>query len=134
MKFLASLHTFKCLKRKSQMNSCMGTCMALEHLLLLLPNKCGVHLIVNKSCVHNSPTRTGEKAQEQHKLLQPCTTILPHTTILLGATGLPLFTAAICTSNLHSLGVRRTCCSTRIRNLLATHQIRNKSQCKPDAT
>ena len=24
----ASLHTFKCLKRKSQMNSCMGTCVA----------------------------------------------------------------------------------------------------------
>ena len=26
----ASLHTFKCLKRKSQMNSCMGTCVALS--------------------------------------------------------------------------------------------------------
>jgi hypothetical protein len=26
----ASLHTFKCLKRKLQMNSCMGTCVALS--------------------------------------------------------------------------------------------------------
>ena len=36
----ASLHTFKCLKRKSQMNSCMGTCVALSIFCLKIALLC----------------------------------------------------------------------------------------------
>jgi len=36
----ASLHTFKCLKRKSQMNSCMGICVALSNFCLNIALPC----------------------------------------------------------------------------------------------
>jgi len=36
----ASLHTFKCLKRKSQMNSCMGTCVILSIFCLNIALPC----------------------------------------------------------------------------------------------